>query len=75
MALIAPRAFLNISAVGNDVCFPIFEPFSELYNQVEGVYKLLGAESKFGCFFHSCGHSFATAPRGLAYAWLQEQLQ
>ncbi|MHB8996939.1 MAG: dienelactone hydrolase family protein [Armatimonadota bacterium] len=75
MALIAPRAFLNISAVGNDVCFPIFEPFSELYNQVEGVYKLLGAEGKFGCFFHSCGHSFGTAPRGLAYAWLQEQLQ
>lgn len=75
IALIAPRAFLNISAVGNDVCFPVFEPFADLYKQVEGVYKLLEAEGKFGCFFHACGHSFGQAPRGLAYAWLQEQLQ
>lgn len=74
MAAIAPRALLNVSAVGNDVCFPIFEPFAELYVQVESVYKLLGAEGKFACFFHSGGHSFNHAPRGLAYAWLQEQL-
>lgn len=75
MALVAPRPFLNISAVGNDVCFPIFEPFAELYCQVESVYKLLGAEGKFGTYFHSCGHSFQNTPRALAYAFLQEHLQ
>ena len=74
MALISPRAFLNISAVGNDSCFPIFEPFAELYTQVEGVYKLLGAEGKFGCHFHSSGHSFGDSARQLAYAWLGEQM-
>lgn len=74
MALIAPRAFLNLSAVGNDSCFPIFEPFAELYVQVESVYKLLGAEGKFACHFHSSGHSFNASPRALAYAWLGEQL-
>lgn len=74
LALVAPRALLNLSAVGNDSCFPIFEPFAELYTQVESVYKLLGAEGRFGCYFHSCGHSFGQASRGLAYAWLQEQL-
>ena len=74
LALIAPRAFLNISAVGNDSCFPIFEPFAELYCQGESVYKMLGAEGKFACHFHSSGHSFNASPRGLAYAWLEEQL-
>ncbi len=74
IALIAPRACLNISAVGNDVCFPIFEPFAELYVQVESVYKLLGAEGKFACHFHSSEHSFNQSPRQLAYAWLAEQL-
>jgi dienelactone hydrolase len=75
MALVAPRAFLNISAVGNDVCFPVFAPFAELYVQVESVYKLLGAEGKFAAHFHSCGHSFGPSPRALAYAWLAEQLE
>lgn len=74
MALAAPRALLNISAVGNDSCFPIFQPFAQLYTEVESVYKMLGAEGKFACHFHSCGHSFGKAPRGLAYAWLEEQL-
>lgn len=75
LALIAPRAFLNISAVGNDVCFPVFAPFPEMYYQVESVYKHLGAEGKFGCYFHSYGHSFGRPSRGLAYAWLEEHLQ
>ena len=74
LALIAPRAFLSISAVGNDVCFPVFAPFAEMYTEVESVYKLLGAEGKFAVHFHSNGHSFGKSPRALAYAWLEEQL-
>ncbi|MBI3948771.1 MAG: dienelactone hydrolase family protein [Armatimonadetes bacterium] len=74
IALMAPRAFLNISAVGNDPCFQVFAPFSELYYQVESVYKLLGAEGKFAVHFHSCGHSFTQSARALAYTWLEEQL-
>ncbi|MBI3948013.1 MAG: dienelactone hydrolase family protein [Armatimonadetes bacterium] len=74
LALIAPRAFLNLSAVGNDVCFPVFAPFPELYYQVESIYKLLGAEGKFAVHFHSSGHSFGRSARALAYTWLEEQL-
>jgi dienelactone hydrolase len=74
MACVAPRALLNLSAVGNDSCFPIFEPFAEIYVQVERVYKLLKAEGRFGCYLHSEGHSFNASPRALAYAWLQERL-
>lgn len=74
LALVAPRAFLNLSAVGNDHCFPVFSPFPELYYQVESVYKLLGAEGRFAVYFHSYGHSFGHSARALAYAWLEEQL-
>ncbi|MCK5803302.1 MAG: prolyl oligopeptidase family serine peptidase [Lentisphaeria bacterium] len=74
LASIAPRALLNISAVGNDVCFPVFEPFAEIYYQVERVYKALQAEGKFACHFHSAGHSFNAPPRALAYCWLEMQL-
>jgi len=73
-SLIAPRACLNISAVGNDSCFPVFEPFAELYVQVERVYKLLRAEGQFACYFHSEAHSFNRSPRELAYAWMAEKL-
>ncbi|NLF17040.1 MAG: prolyl oligopeptidase family serine peptidase [Lentisphaerae bacterium] len=74
MAAIAPRALLNLSAVGNDSCFPIFEPFTEIYCQVERVYKALGAEGRFACFFHSEKHSFNAPSRALAYRWLEVQL-
>jgi dienelactone hydrolase len=74
MACVAPRALLNLSAVGNDSCFPLFEPFAEIYVQVERAYKLLKAEGRFGCYFHSETHSFNASPRALAYAWLQERL-
>ncbi|MFO7946429.1 MAG: hypothetical protein R6V19_06425 [Armatimonadota bacterium] len=75
MAAIAPRGFLNLSAVGNDVCFPIFEPFAEIYIKVERVYKALDAEGQFSCYFHSEGHSFPDPARALAYTWLQEKLE
>jgi predicted dienelactone hydrolase len=74
LAGIAPRALLNISAVGNDVCFPVFEPFAEIYCQVERVYKAVGAEGRFSCCFHSEGHSFNSAQRALAYRWLEVHL-
>ena len=74
MATIAPRALLNLSAVGNDACFPVFEPFADIYVQVERVYKALKAEGKFACYLHSEKHSFNASPRALAYTWLQEQL-
>jgi len=74
LALIAPRPFLNLSAVGNDVCFPVFAPFLEIYYQVESVYKLLGAEGRFAAHFHSFGHSFGASSRALAYTWLEEML-
>jgi len=74
LAAIAPRALLNLSAVGNDQCFPIFEPFAEIYCQVERVYKALGAEGRCGFFFHSEKHSFNSPSRALAYRWLEAQL-
>jgi dienelactone hydrolase len=74
MAAIAPRALLNISAVGNDVCFAIFEPFAEIYIQVERVYKALDAEGQFAIHYHSHGHSFGRPNRALAYTWLEAKL-
>ena len=74
MAAIAPRALLNLSAVGNDQCFPVFEPFAEIYCQVERVYKALDAEGRFASFFHSEKHSFNSPSRALAYRWLEVQL-
>ncbi len=74
MASIAPRCLLNISAVGNDSCFDIFEPFAEIYYQIERVYKALDAEGNFGCYFHSETHSFNEPNRALAYTWLQVKL-
>ncbi len=74
MAAIAPRYLLNLSAVGNDSCFNIFEPFAEIYYQVERVYKALDAEGHFGCYYHSEQHSFNAPNRALAYAWLQDRL-
>lgn len=74
MAAIAPRPLLNLSAVGNDSCFPIFEPFAEIYWQVERVYKAVGAEGEFACYFHSETHSFNAPNRALAYTWLQLKL-
>lgn len=74
LAAIAPRALLNMSAVGNDSCFEMFEPFAEIYYQVERVYKAVDAEGKFACYFHSEGHSINLPNRALAYAWLQVQL-
>ena len=74
MAIVAPRAFLNISAVGNDVCFPVFAPFAELCVQVESVYNS-SVPREVAAHFHSCGHSFGPSARALAYAWLAEQLE
>jgi predicted dienelactone hydrolase len=74
LAAIAPRALLNLSAVGNDQCFPVFEPFAEIYCQVERVYKALDAEGRFSCCFHSEKHSFNSPARALAYRWLETQL-
>jgi hypothetical protein len=74
MAAIAPRAFLNLSAVGNDSCYAIFEPFGEIYYQVERVYKALEAEGQFACYLHSEEHSFNPPNRLLAYGWLQVKL-
>ena len=50
-ALIAPRAFLNTSAL-NDQCFAKTDALAELGVRVNKVYRLLGAEERFANFLH-----------------------
>ncbi len=72
-ALIAPRPFLNLSAL-NDECFASTDALAELTLRVNRVYRVLGAEEAFACYLHGSHHSFRDEARSLAYSWLDRWL-
>lgn len=74
MALIAPRAFLNISAM-EDVGFGPIDAMYEFTRQIQRVYRLLEAGDRFGAYLHGGGHGFAIDSKALAYAWLDRWLR
>ena len=74
VALIAPRAFLNISGL-NDGTFANTDTFAELGLRVNKAYRLLGAEERFANYLHGSGHSFLLESQALAYAWLDRWLK
>jgi len=79
LALAAPRAIMNISAL-NDFGYSEGErPFTEeaftnLTQNVGRVFDLLGAPDNFRCITHLEGHSFLAAQRDAAYRFLEEKL-
>lgn len=74
VALIAPRPFLNLTAL-SDECFASTDEVAELALRVNRVYRLLDAEKCFSCYFHGNRHSFPSEARALAYAWLDRWLR
>ena len=72
-ALIAPRAFLNISSLTDPI---IGTPAAmyELAERVREAYGLLDARQHFATHFHDLGHSFPPDVRELAYGWLDRAL-
>ncbi|MGI6206959.1 MAG: alpha/beta fold hydrolase [Anaerolineae bacterium] len=73
-ALIAPRAFLNLTAL-NDECFASTDEVAELTIRVNRVYRVLGAEGAFACYLHGSRHSCPDDARALAYAWMDRWLR
>jgi dienelactone hydrolase len=74
VALIAPRACLNISSLTDTSTPGSDRALVELAWRVRGVYKLLGAEGSFSVNFHDMGHRFHPESRAFAYAWLDSRL-
>jgi len=75
VALIAPRAFLNISSL-TDPSTPLSDSaLQELALRVREVYRLFGAGDRFSAYFHELGHVFPPESRALAYGWLDRELK
>ena len=80
LALAAPRAVMNISAL-NDCGHSLGEAdfaraaFEDMAANVSKVFSLLGAAGNFSNVLHLGGHSFLAAQRELAYAFLDEKLK
>jgi hypothetical protein len=79
MALIAPRPYLNISAL-NDVGFSAEEEgftraaWSNLETNVKRIYALHGKAEHFGNVVHLKGHDFHDDMREISYAFLDRHL-
>jgi hypothetical protein len=79
MALAAPRALMNISALNDsgytaeeaDFTRPVFE---DMAANVRKVFALYGRESAFVCLTHLKGHCFKEEERDRAYAFLKSHL-
>ena len=79
LALIAPRAIMNISALNDNKYSEeertITEPaFANLTENVAKVFGLVGAPENFRCITHFDGHSFPERQREAAYAFLEHKL-
>lgn len=72
-ALIAPRAFLNISGM-SDPTYGNNETLPEVGHQLHKVYELLGATDRFANFLFGGGHDVPGFSRALTVAWLEEWL-
>ena len=74
LALVAPRALLNISG-RDDKVIPHWQWVVGSALDVTRVYQLLGVESKFQNIIHDDGHGFPSALHETAYAWLDRYLK
>ena len=72
-ALIAPRAWCNISAY-YDVTMGNQEFLAGVGVQLNQVYKLYGKQNHFCYCMHGNNHSFPKFSRSLAYEWLDRFL-
>jgi dienelactone hydrolase len=73
IALIAPRGFLDVSAM-NDGDPAVQRHRVNLLSSVMQVWQLNGAPQNCSFFVHGRGHSVPSSSRQLIYSWLGEQL-
>ena len=74
IALIAPRAFLDLSAL-NDGNPLVQRQRVLMLMRVMDVYELLKVPQNFGFYVHGRGHSVAHESRQLIYGWLDTHLK
>ena len=74
LAMIAPRALLNIAA-RNDRVFPNWEWVVASVLEVSRVYHLYNQDEKFTNYMHDNGHTFPAEVRTMAYDWLDGWLK
>ncbi len=74
IALIAPRAFLDVSAL-NDGHTPTQRQRVLMLMKIMEVYELEGAAENFGFYVHGRGHSVAHESRQLFYGWMDTHLK
>lgn len=74
IALIAPRAFLDISGL-NDGHPPTQQQRVLMNMKIMEVYELAGAAENFGFYVHGRGHSVAHESRQLLYGWMDSHLK
>ncbi|HHW10393.1 MAG TPA: prolyl oligopeptidase family serine peptidase [Firmicutes bacterium] len=73
-ALIAPRAFLNISGMSDKTYAESAADLPEVGWQLYSVYNLLGAAERFAWFLFGAGHDVPNYSQALAAAWLERWL-
>jgi dienelactone hydrolase len=74
IALIAPRAFLDVSGM-NDGDGNVQRQRVLMLTSVMGAYELVGAPQNFAFFVHGRGHSVEHESRELIYGWLDAHLR
>jgi pimeloyl-ACP methyl ester carboxylesterase len=74
IALVAPRAFLDVSGMNDGDAAPQRQRVLML-SSVMSVYELVGAAENFAFFVHGRGHSVEHESRELIYGWLDVQLK
>ena len=74
IALIAPRAFLDLSAL-NDGNPGTQRQRVLMLMKIMEVYELQGAPENFGFYVHGKGHSVAHESRQLMYGWMDSHLK
>jgi pimeloyl-ACP methyl ester carboxylesterase len=74
MALISPRAFLDVSAI-NDGHPPTQKQRVLMLMKVMDVYALQKASDKFAFYVHGRGHSVEHESRQLIYGWMDTHLK
>lgn len=74
VALVAPRPFLDLSALNDGN--PLTQRQRVLMNlEIMRVYELEGAPANFAFYVHGRGHSVAHESRALIYAWMDVHLK
>ena len=74
IALIAPRAFLDVSGL-NDGYGPTQRQRVLMLTKIMDVYELVDAPHNFGFYVHGRGHSVAHESRQLIYGWMDSHLK